>query len=214
MKNKCILVGNIVEKIRPCMNQETGEQLTLAGEKMYETKLDVARLSGVKDEICLVIPEDKLPEFSEKRVRVTGRFCSRNETVDGHRRLILYVYVTRITEADAEQEDINILYLNGYMCKDPVYRETPKRRKITDLLLANNQTFSKGDSAAYYIPAICWGRNAEESSKFSKRDFVRITGRIQSRIYAKGENKYTVYEVSVSKIHERKAPMKRQENNN
>ena len=97
MKNKCILVGNIVEKIRPCMNQETGEQLTLAGGKMYETKLDVARLSGVKDEICIVIPEDKLPEFSEKRVRVTGRFCSRNETVDGHRsgncRNLVYPYI-------------------------------------------------------------------------------------------------------------------------
>ena len=55
----------------------------------------------------------------------------------------------------------NRIILQGYLCKEPIYRETPLGREITDLLLAVNRPYGKSD----YIPCICWGRNARYASK-------------------------------------------------
>ena len=95
----------------------------------------------------------------------------------------------------------NNIYLNGFICKPPIYRTTPFQREITDILLAVNRSYNKSD----YIPCISWGRNARYCGKRSVGDNVRIIGRIQSRQYQKklpsGEVlTKTAYEVSVSKL--------------
>ena len=96
---------------------------------------------------------------------------------------------------------VNQIFLDGYICKPPVYRKTPLGREIADVLLAVNRPYGKSD----YIPCICWGRNARYASAFEVGGHVLIWGRIQSREYMKriGENeteKRVAYEVSVSKI--------------
>ena len=99
------------------------------------------------------------------------------------------------------QEKSNQIFLDGYICKNPVYRKTPLGREIADLLIAVNRSYGKSD----YIPCICWGRNARFASGFEIGAHVEIYGRIQSREYIKkiGEEeteKRMAYEVSVSKI--------------
>ena len=98
-------------------------------------------------------------------------------------------------------EDVNQIYLDGYICKEPIYRKTPLEREIADLLIAVNRSYGKSD----YIPCICWGRNARFASTFAVGTHVQIQGRIQSREYVKKINeleteKRIAYEVSVSKI--------------
>ena len=93
------------------------------------------------------------------------------------------------------------LNLDGYICKEPVYRKTPLGREIADLLLAVNRPYGKSD----YIPCICWGRNARYASGFQVGIRVRIWGRVQSREYTKRLSdteceKRVAYEVSVSKL--------------
>ncbi len=56
-------------------------------------------------------------------------------------------------------------FLDGYICKPPVYRKTPLGREIADLLLAVNRPYGKSD----YIPCICWGRNARYASALKWR---------------------------------------------
>ena len=95
----------------------------------------------------------------------------------------------------------NQIVLDGFICKQPVYRMTPLGREIADLLLAVNRPYVKSD----YIPCICWGRNARYASAFEVGGHVLIWGRIQSREYMKriSENeteKRIAYEVSVSKL--------------
>ena len=95
----------------------------------------------------------------------------------------------------------NQIYLDGYICKPPVYRKTPLGREIADLLLAVNRPYGKSD----YIPCICWGRNARYASAFQVGGHVMIWGRIQSREYIKRlseeeSEKRVAYEVSVSKL--------------
>ena len=104
---------------------------------------------------------------------------------------------------EQEEEDVksNQIFLDGYICKEPIYRKTPLGREIADLLIAVNRSYGKSD----YIPCICWGRNARFASSFIVGSHVQIWGRIQSREYVKKLNeleteKRVAYEVSVSKI--------------
>ena len=118
-------------------------------------------------------------------------------------RLVLSVFAREISFVDGEGDKVksNQIFLDGFICKPPVYRKTPLGREIADLLLAVNRPYGKSD----YIPCICWGRNARYASAFEVGGHVLIWGRIQSREYMKriGENetqKRIAYEVSVSKL--------------
>ena len=104
---------------------------------------------------------------------------------------------------DEIEDDIksNQIYLDGYICKEPIYRKTPLGREIADLLVAVNRSYGKSD----YIPCICWGRNARFAGKFEVGTHIHLWGRIQSRTYQKRLDndvveKRTAYEISVSKI--------------
>ena len=95
----------------------------------------------------------------------------------------------------------NQIFLDGYICKAPVYRKTPLGREISDLLLAVNRPYGKSD----YIPCIAWGRNARFASSFEVGGRIQIWGRVQSREYVKKidedeTEKHIAYEVSVNKL--------------
>ena len=117
--------------------------------------------------------------------------------------MILTVFAREIVFLGDESEikNPNQIYLDGYICKKPVYRTTPFGREIADLLLAVNRPYNKSD----YIPCIAWGRNARYSENLSVGDNIKIWGRIQSREYQKRYDSgevvsKTAYEVSISKM--------------
>ena len=104
-------------------------------------------------------------------------------------------------EAEDDTLAENEIYLNGYLCKSPVYRVTPFGREISDVLIAVNRAYNKSD----YIPAICWGRNARLVKNLSVGQNIKIFGRMQSRQYQKKISEdetvtKTAYEVSVNRI--------------
>ena len=116
---------------------------------------------------------------------------------------MLSVFVRELSFVDEIDDSMitNQIFLDGYICKTPVYRKTPLGREIADLLLAVNRPYGKSD----YIPCICWGRNARYASAFEVGGHVLIWGRIQSRDYMKKvseteSEKRTAYEISVSKL--------------
>lgn len=95
----------------------------------------------------------------------------------------------------------NEVVLIGYICKKPIYRQTPFGREISDILLAVNRAYNKSD----YIPCIAWGRNARFAGGLEVGAHLQVSGRVQSREYTKkiGEEEVerrVAYEVSVSKI--------------
>jgi single-stranded DNA-binding protein len=132
-------------------------------------------------------------------VALNGQFRSYNKIEDGRSRLILTVFVREFTDAD-EGRNPNTVELRGYVCKPPIFRITPFKREICDILIAVNRAYNKSD----YIPCIAWGRNARYAGNFGVGDRVEVFGRIQSREYQKfinGESvKKTAFEVSVGKI--------------
>lgn len=176
------------------------------GEGFYMVEVAVSRLSNFSDYIPLMISErliDTSQSYIGQKVYVTGQFRSYNRHEELKNRLVLSVFVREIEFIEEETEEMksNQIILDGYICKDPIYRKTPLGREIADLLVAVNRSYGKSD----YIPCICWGRNARFAARFEVGVHVQIWGRIQSREYVKRLNedeveKRTAYEVSVSKI--------------
>ena len=175
------------------------------GEGFYTVKLLVNRLSEATDEIPLLISDrlvDVTKDYKGMLVIACGQFRSFNKHEENRNHLILSVFV-RDLEFIESMDGVrpNQIILDGFICKQPVYRMTPLGREIADLLLAVNRPYGKSD----YIPCICWGRNARFASGFDVGGHVQIWGRIQSREYVKKlsetqTEKRVAYEVSVSKI--------------
>ena len=176
------------------------------GEGFYMLEGVVNRLSHMEDRIPLMVSErlvDVKESYRGKIVEVHGQFRSYNKHEESRNRLILSVFVREFAFVGEEGTltKPNSIYLDGYICKPPVYRMTPLGREIADLLMAVNRPYGKSD----YLPCICWGRNARFAGKFEVGTHIHLWGRIQSRTYQKRLDndvveKRTAYEISVSKI--------------
>ena len=176
------------------------------GEGFYMVDILVKRLSNSSDYIPLMISErliDTEQDYTGQLIRVSGQFRSYNRHEEKKNRLVLSVFVRELEFLDEidENEKTNQIFLDGYICKEPIYRKTPLGREIADVLLAVNRSYGKSD----YIPCICWGRNARFASGFTVGSHIQIVGRVQSREYVKRIDEENVehrvaYEVSVSKV--------------
>lgn len=183
------------------------------GEKFYIFDLEVPRLSSAVDSIPITVSERLLTNLElkiGKKLAVEGQFRSYNSYQNERNKLILTVFAKDIVEVeDEEQEEseekkevvTNEVILSGYVCKKPIYRQTPFDREIADILLAVNRAYNKSD----YIPCIAWGRNARFCQNMEVGTEVKIIGRVQSRKYEKkfedGTSEVRVaYEVSISSM--------------
>jgi single-stranded DNA-binding protein len=174
------------------------------GEGFYSFKLEVPRLSEAVDYLPVTVSERLIAAMDMSignMVRIEGQLRSYNKFMDGANRLILTIFARDIKLSEEISKSPNQIYMDGFVCKPPVYRTTPFGREITDLLVAVNRSYNKSD----YIPAIAWGRNARFSNTLEIGSHIKIWGRIQSREYEKklGENnviKKIAYEVSISKM--------------
>lgn len=180
------------------------------GEKFYSFQMEVPRLSEYSDILPITISERLLigVDFEVGRdIVIEGQLRSYNRYLNGNNKLILTIFA-RDAYAIKDEEELkeryrkpNEIFLDGYVCKKPVYRTTPFGREITDLLVAVNRPYNKSD----YIPCIAWGRNARFCEKLKVGDHVKTWGRIQSRGYQKKKEDGEVlnrvaYEVSISKL--------------
>lgn len=192
--NRVYLRGKIVSE--PSFSHEVFD------EKFYEFNLEVPRLSESYDTIPVTISEKLIDKRIKVGAEVTidGQFRSYNKQQDGKSKLVLTVFVRDVLEND-EAINPNIIELNGFVCKDPVFRTTPFKREICDILIAVNRAYNKSD----YIPCIAWGRNARFVRDIKVGEAVSLVGRIQSREYQKRLSDdeiltKTAYEISITKI--------------
>ena len=201
--NSLVLMGKVA-------NEKTFSH-EIYGEKFYQFSLSVPRLSGNADNIPITISERLFRDEDiaiGKNVKVNGQFRSYNGYENNKNRLVLTVFVKDIEflpDGDEVLSDKDVVSnevdLTGFICKPPIYRQTPFGREITDILIAVNRAYNKSD----YIPCIAWGRNAIFCSKMPVGTEVKVTGRVQSRNYEKKYEDGTVeqrvaYEVSVSNL--------------
>jgi len=176
------------------------------GEGFYVMDISVGRLSESNDIIPIMVSErlvDVKKDYTGMQAVISGQFRSYNRHEESRNRLVLSVFAREIEIMEEPTEEVrpNYIFLDGFVCKPPIYRKTPLGREIADVLLAVNRPYGKSD----YIPCICWGRNARYADGFQVGEHIQIWGRIQSREYQKkiSENEFekrVAYEVSVSKL--------------
>ena len=184
------------------------------GECFYIFDMEIPRLSDISDIIPVTISErlildDKLTIGANILIR--GQFRSYNSYENEKNKLILTVFAKDIFYEEEIEEQLqgedskepvsNEVVLTGYICKKPIYRQTPFGREISDLLLDVNRAYNKSD----YIPAIAWGRTARFCQNLEVGTEVRVIGRVQSRTYEKKFEDGTAitkvaYEVSIGSL--------------
>lgn len=198
VNNQVTIMGEIVDQFQ--FSHE------IYGEGFYMIHVSVDRLSESTDLIPIMISErliDVAEDYVGMKIAVTGQFRSYNRHEEKKNKLVLSVFAREVAFIDELEESpkTNQIFLDGYICKPPIYRKTPLGREIADILLAVNRPYGKSD----YIPCICWGRNARFASNFEVGNRCLIWGRIQSREYMKKLSeeeleKRVAYEVSVGKL--------------
>ncbi len=202
--NHIVLVGKVTSEKR--FSHE------IYGEKFYIFDLSVPRLSGNADIIPITISERLMVNGDlpiNAKITVEGQFRSYNSYGEGRNKLVLTVFAKNVTLLEDQESEVearkdfisNEVTLVGYICKKPVYRQTPFGREIADILLAVNRAYSKSD----YIPCIAWGRTARFCENMEVGTEVKIVGRVQSRQYEKKHEDGTIenkvaYEVSVGSL--------------
>jgi single-stranded DNA-binding protein len=204
------MVGNIIENNMVTISGKIVSDIEYShevySEGFYYFLLEVPRLSDSSDKIPVTVSERLIAKQKldiGRFIEVEGQFRSYNSYNNEGNRLLLTVFAREIIFLEDEKgiKNPNQIYLNGYICKKPVYRMTPFGREIADILLAVNRPYNKSD----YIPCIAWGRNARYSEGLTIGDNVKVWGRIQSRGYQKKLETgdviaKTAFEVSMSKM--------------
>ena len=179
------------------------------GEGFYVMDMVVKRLSDSEDRIPVMVSErliDVTQDYVGEYMQIQGQFRSYNRHEGVKNKLVLSIFVRELRfiedeDIPEEQSKSNQIFLDGYVCKPPIYRKTPLGREIADILVAVNRPYGKSD----YIPCIAWGRNARFAGGLEVGSHLQICGRVQSREYTKKVDEESVekrvaYEVSVSKI--------------
>lgn len=201
--NKVWLSGKIEEDFKYSHNK--------CGRNFYKIRIECLRKSGTKDIIPVIIPEELISanilkeESRGKYVEVSGELRSNDSRgTDGKRHLHIYVFAKFINVCEREEDlkeavDLNLIYLDGHLCRQPAFRETFFNKEITDLIISVRR-----DTKKNYIPCVAWGKLAHRVNAHEIGDRIAFYGRIQSRQYFKrfsedseeGEIK-EVYEVSI-----------------
>ena len=182
------------------------------GEGFYTTNILVDRLNETTDSIPVLVSDRLLDMdscYAGKYIALEGEFRSYNsreidEDSPKKRQLTVFAREIHLLKGQEKKKNLNedSIFIDGYLCKPPVYRITPLGREITELTIAVSRYYGKCD----YIPCICWGRNARFAAGFATGDRINIHGRIQSRDYTRRSGpatnrKLTTYEVSVQRIY-------------
>lgn len=176
------------------------------GEIFYTFVLGIERRSGYIDEINIMVSERLIFENSPRLndfVEIKGQVRTYNELSEGRNKLNVVVFAKEICLSESFGYNENYVYLEGFLCKEPIKRTSPLGRDICDLMLAVNRMYNKSD----YIPCIAWGRNAGYAESLGVGTKLSVEGRIQSREYRKkledGSSEVRkAFEVSIVKIEE------------
>lgn len=162
--------------------------------------LSVPRLSGQADVIPVLISKahkDRIVVGNE--IALKGSIRTFDIKQGDRTKLIVTVYARELIPVN-ESDKRNLVELEAFICKSPVFRLTPMKSEICDLILAARRNETVND----YVPSIAWGRLAKTLSHQKVGSVVHVMGRLQSRQYNKqlGDTieVRTAYELSIFAI--------------
>ena len=127
--NKIVLAGLVTEE--PTFSHE------VHGEKFYRFSLSSSRMSGTNDILPCTVSEILKKDIEKgTEIKVLGEIRTRNVHENDKNHLEITVFVKEVL---LYEEDENNVELDGFICKEPTYRETPLGRQVSDLIIASNR---------------------------------------------------------------------------
>ena len=124
--NMVLLTGTIIEG---CVFSHE-----VYGEGFYTFRISSERLSDKADILPITISERLIEKELLQvggRVEIAGQLRSYNNYNSKKNRLVLTVFAREIRMLEeAEDRSENQIFLNGFICKAPIYRKTPFGREI------------------------------------------------------------------------------------
>ena len=153
-KRRCTMSEKMIENNKVSVIGEIVSGFTFShevfGEGFYMVDVAVNRLSEQADIIPLMVSErllDVHQDYSGSTIEALGQFRSYNRHEGVKNRLMLSIFVREVhfMEEFTDYTKTNQIFLDGYICKEPIYRKTPLGREIADLLLAVNRPYGKSD---------------------------------------------------------------------
>ena len=173
------------------------------GTAYYMADFVTERLSRTWDWIPVRVSEwqcEMLSQNPNEYVLIRGYFQSFNCSEQGRRRLLLSVFAKSLDILGETGASENSIYLEGYVCRETVFRHTWAGMRVTDILLAVNRPYRGTD----YLPCISWGKYALLAAGFPVGKRIWLRGCTQSRDYVKDIGGATVvrraYEVSACEV--------------
>lgn len=180
----------------------------------YLAKVETPRPRGTLDEVIVAFT-DGAADAGEKRggrplkeylaagsrVIVSGKVQTLKDFKSG--RVLVFILADFLAKAENPmmQDDVA---LRGVIAHEPVYRTTPRGKRITDITVIVKSVLT-GNRC--FVPCICWQEQADEAAGWQQGDTVELLGRYQSRQYEKvtdadsgSRERRTAYEVSVQLI--------------
>lgn len=193
-ENRAILVGTIIEDIKP--------DIVYQGELYYKTYMEVMQPNGFADKIMIISKQKKFKKNGTKpgrRLYIEGAVETRNE-YDAENKMHVIVYVRAVTIRGIKKgKDRNDVTLKGIIVKKPNYYASTTRRR-TDFILRvsdlDEDTFS-------FVPCAAQRKLAEVTSKMTTYQEIEIEGIFHSRTYNKNDEKHekgTAYEILIYNV--------------
>jgi len=155
------------------------------GSNNYKSSLIVQRPDGKEDIVDLRFKNRAQIPTENSIVELVGSLRTHSQKLENKNKVELYVSTMFEKPTSKIEEDfVNYVELEGYICKKSVPRKTTSGKNIIDFILANNiETRKKLINS--YIPSVTWGRNVTIIDKLPIGSKIKVTGRYQSRTYKK-----------------------------
>lgn len=180
----------------------------------YLAKVETPRPRGTLDEVIVAFTDGKvdvgqqrdgrpLKEFLTEgsKVLVSGKVQTLKDFKSGKTLVFVLADFLAMVRNPMMQDDVA---LRGVIAHEPIYRTTPRGKRITDIIVIVRNELTGNKS---FIPCICWQEQADEVAGWQQGDTVELLGRYQSRQYEKvidtdsgSRESRTAYEVSVQLI--------------
>lgn len=177
----------------------------------YLAKIETPRPRGTLDEVIVAFTDAVISKEEGdiagfeiaigSKVLVSGKVQTLKDFKSGKTLVFILADFLAMVKNPMMQDDVA---LRGVIAHEPIYRTTPRGKRITDIIVIVRNELTGNKS---FIPCICWQEQADEVAGWQQGDTVELLGRYQSRQYEKvidtdsgSRERRTAYEVSVQLI--------------
>lgn len=199
----CINIVHLVGTVQYDLQEIEDERLRKMFSDFYDFEhlflyiVSAKRNSGTEDRLPVLYHEKVFSVGDRVEIKGSCRTMSFIENEKQHTKTFVYADSFVSTK---KATDVNNVYLQGHICKDVIFRQTPFKRTILEVVIASNM-IRDNRSLPSYIHCILWGNNARQNNHRQVQDYAELYGRLQSRTYSKSQTEeHTVYEVSVEQF--------------